>query len=105
MVDSESTKFYGGNMSKKTTAIIVTIAALLLCGCPGLFSLFTGGLFALISFMPGADINMMGSSDPKSALMFGIGGVVVGILFLLVAAAAIFISWRRKNSPASEPNP
>ena len=92
-------------MDKKTLAMIITIAALLLCACPGLFSLFMGGMFALISFIPGADINVMGSSDPKSALMFGISALVVGILFLLVAAAAIIISWRRKNTPASPSNP
>lgn len=89
-------------MNKKTTAIIVTVAAILLCGCPGLFSLFMGGMFALISFVPGADIDVMGSSDPQSALAFGIGGLCVGFLFLLITAVAIFISWRRKSGTPSE---
>jgi len=70
-------------------------SAILLCGCPGLFSLLLGGMFALISFVPGANIDIMGSSDPRSALNFGIGGLCVGIVFVLIAAAAIFFAWRR----------
>jgi hypothetical protein len=84
-------------MNKKTIAIIITIVAILLCGCPGLFSLFMGAMFALISFIPGADINMMGSSDPKSALMFGIITIIVGLLSLAIAIVAIIISWRQNK--------
>jgi hypothetical protein len=84
-------------MDKKTVAIIVTVAAILLCGCPGLFSLLLGGMFALISFIPGANIDVFGSNDPRSALNFGIGGLCVGVVFVLIAAAAIFFAWRRKS--------
>jgi hypothetical protein len=84
-------------MDKKTVAIIVTVAAVLLCGCPGLFSLLLGGMFALISFIPGANIDVFGSNDPRSALNFGIGGLCVGVVFVLIAAAAIFFAWRRKS--------
>ena len=84
-------------MDKKTVAIIVTVAAILLCGCPGLFSLLLGGMFALISFIPGANIDVFGGNDPRSALNFGIGGLCVGVVFVLIAAAAIFFAWRRKS--------
>jgi hypothetical protein len=84
-------------MDKKTVAIIVTVAAIQLCGCPGLFSLLLGGMFALISFIPGANIDVFGSNDPRSALNFGIGGLCVGVVFVLIAAAAIFFAWRRKS--------
>ena len=84
-------------MDKKTVAIIVTVAAILLCGCPGLFSLLLGGMFALISFIPGANIDVFVSNDPRSALNFGIGGLCVGVVFVLIAAAAIFFAWRRKS--------
>ena len=83
-------------MDKKTTAIIVTVVSVLLCACPGLFALFMGGMFALVSFIPGADIDVFGSSDPQSALTFGIGGLCTGAVFVLIAAAAIFLVWRRK---------
>ncbi len=91
-------------MDKRTTSILVTVAAVLLCGCPGLFSLLFGGLFAVISFIPGADIDMVGSRDPQSALTFGIGGLCFGIIFLLIAAAAIFFAWRRRSQTASPIN-
>jgi hypothetical protein len=91
-------------MDKKTVAIIVTVAAILLCGCPGLFSLLLGGMFALISFIPGANIDVFGSSDPRSALNFGIGGLCVGVVFVLIAAAAIFFAWRRKSDTTSGAN-
>ena len=88
-------------MNKRTTSILITVAAILLCGCPGLFSLLFGGLFAVISFIPGADIDMFGSRDPQSALIFGIGSLCVGVVFLFIAAAAIFLAWRRRAETAS----
>ena len=88
-------------MDKRMTSIVVTVASVLLCGCPGLFSLLFGGMFAVISFIPGADIDMFGSRDPQSALTFGIGGLCLGIVFLLIAAAAIFFAWRRRPDTAS----
>ena len=88
-------------MDKRSTAIVVTVAAILLCGCPGLVSLFMGGMFALTSRIPGTDIDVFGSSDPSSALTMGIAGVCVGLVFVLIAAVAIFFAWRRK--PGSAP--
>jgi hypothetical protein len=89
-------------MNQKTIAIIVTVIAVLFCACPGFISLFMGAMFAIISFIPGADIDMMGSKDPQLALMFGIGAIVVGLIFLVIAVVAVVISWRRKNK-AQEP--
>ena len=88
-------------MDKRMTSIVVTVASVLLCGCPGLFSLLFGGMFAVVSLIPGADIDMFGSRDPQSALTFGIGGLCLGIVFLLIAAAAIFFTWRRRPDTAS----
>ena len=79
----------------RTTAIAITVAIIVLCACPGLFSMLMGGMFAVISFMPGANIDMMGSSDPQSALNFGIGGICGGAIFLIVAIAVLFFVWRR----------
>jgi hypothetical protein len=90
-------------MDKRTVAIIVTVAAILLCGCPGLFGLFMGGLFAVISFIPGSTIDVFGSSDPQSALTFGLGSLCVGLVAVLIAVVAIFLAWRR--SRASNPVP
>ncbi len=90
-------------MDKRTVAIIVTVAALLLCGCPGLLGVFMGGLFAIVSFIPGASIDVMGSSDPQSALGFGLGSLCVGLVAVLIAAAAIFFAWRRSRADSSVP--
>ena len=90
-------------MDKKTVAILVTVAALLLCGCPGIMGMFMGGLFAVISLIPGADIDMMGSSDPQSALTFGLGLLCVSLVFVVIAGVAIVVAWRR--SKASNPVP
>lgn len=88
-------------MDRRTTAIVVTIAAMLLCGCPGLVSLLSGAMFALISFVPDAEIDIFGSSDPQAALNFGLGQLCLGILFVLFAAALIFYIWRRASAPAA----
>jgi hypothetical protein len=97
-------RYRGGSMNKKSTAIIVTIAAALLCVCPGLFSMFMGGLFAAISYIPGADIDIMGSADPQTALMYGIGMLCGGLLFLLIGAGVIFFTLRRKPGIPPEVN-
>ena len=88
-------------MHPRTTAILVTVVALLACACPGLFGLFMGGMFALVSFIPGADIDMLGSTDPQSALTFGLGLLCVSGLALLLGAAATILAWRRSAKPAA----
>lgn len=92
-------------MNPRTTAILATVVAILACGCPGLFGIFMGGMFALISFMPGADINMFGSSDPQSALTFGAATLCVSAGMVLIAVAVIFFSWRRSAKPPAVPGP
>lgn len=87
-------------MNKRTTAILVTVATTLFCACPGLFSLLMGGMFALASFTPGAEIDVFGSKDPQAAMTFGLGGLCAGGLFLVIAAVVIFLTWRRQ--PASQ---
>ncbi len=90
-------------MDKKTVAIIVTIIAVLLCGCPGLLGVFGGGLFAIISFIPGANIDIGGSSSPQAALTTGIGILCGGLIFVLIAAIAIYLVWRRNKADSALP--
>ncbi len=87
-------------MDKKTTGIIATVATALLCGCPGLFSLCFGAMYAIISQVPGADIDMFGSTNPSDALMFGIGGICAGIVFVAIPIVVGVLMLRRK--PAGE---
>lgn len=83
-------------MNNRNTGMIATIAAALLCGCPGLFAMCWGSLAAVISFMPGADIDIGGSSDPTAALFSGLGTLCVGILFLAIPIAVGFFTLRKK---------
>jgi uncharacterized membrane protein len=85
-------------MDKKVVAIIVTIVAILLCACPGLVGIFMGVLSALASFIPGAEIDVFGSSDPSAALNMGLGTMCGGFVLLIIAAVAIFMVWRRNKN-------
>lgn len=89
-------------MNNKNTGLIATIAAALLCGCPGLFAMFWGGLAAVVSFVPGADIDIGGSSDPTAALFSGLGALCLGILFLLVPVAVGYFTLRKKPETTQE---
>ena len=83
-------------MDKRQTGIIATVATALLCGCPGLLAFCWGSLSAVVSFVPNADINIGGSSDPRSALFAGLGSLCVGILFIAIPVAVGFFTLRQK---------
>ncbi len=85
-------------MDKRTLAIVVTVVAVLFCACPGLIGLLMGGMFAVVSAVPGADIDVFGSSDPVAARNFGVGSICISLVFLLIAAGAIFWAWRRNRA-------
>ena len=93
-------------MDKKTTGIIATVVTGLLCGCPGLVSLCFGAMYALVSQVPGAQIDMFGSSDPADALTFGIIAVLIGLVMVVIPIVVGVIMLRRKGEPVSnEPIP
>ena len=83
-------------MEKKTTGIIATVATALLCGCPGLFSLCYGAIAASVSFIPGADINMFGSTEPRAALSYGIGALCLGLIFVAIPIVVGVLTLRKK---------
>ncbi len=83
-------------MEKRTVGIVATVITALLCGCPGLFSVCFGALTAVISFIPGADIDIGGSSDPTTALLTGLGACCGGLLFIAIPIAVGFIMLRNK---------
>jgi len=83
-------------MDKKTTGIIATVATALLCGCPGLFSLCFGLVAAVASQVPGAEIDMVGSSDPRSALGAGIGLFCLGVVFVVIPIVVGVLTLKKK---------
>jgi hypothetical protein len=92
-------------MDKRTTGIIVTLVAVLLCGCPGLFALCFGSLSAVVSFVPGADINIGGSSDPAAALTMGLVALCLGLLFVAIPVVVGFLTLRNRPSAATTTPP
>jgi hypothetical protein len=84
---------------KKNTAVILTIVAALLCGCPGLFGMCWGALSAIVSFIPGAQIDIGGSSNPQTALWTGLGTLCGGIIFIAIPIVIGVVTLRKKKEP------
>ena len=89
-------------MDTKTKGIVATIAAVVLCGCPGLFMCFFGAMSTMVSFIPGADIDIGGSSDPAAATAMGIGALCLSVVFIAVPIAVGFFMLRKKPEVAAE---
>jgi len=87
-------------MDKRTTGIVATIATALLCGCPGLFGLCFGAFFAVISQVPGADIDVFGSNDPAQALTTGLLMLCGGVIFVAIPVVVGVLMLRKKPAPA-----
>ncbi len=83
-------------MDKKTTGMIATIATALLCGCPGLLMCCLGATSVLVSQIPGADIDVMGSNDPTSAMTMGLVFLCLSFIFILIPIAVGFFMLRKK---------
>jgi hypothetical protein len=94
-------------MDTKTKGIVATIAAVLLCGCPGLFMCFFGATSVFASFVPGADINIGGNTDPASATTMGFVFLCLSVIFIIIPIAVGFFMLRKKpEAPANnEPLP
>lgn len=91
-------------MDKKTTGIIATSISAILCGCPGFFGLCLGATSALASFVPGAEIDIFGSSSPRAALSAGMGMLCLGIVFLVVPFIVGWITLRDKSEAVPLPD-
>jgi len=92
-------------MSNRTVAVIITIAVVLLCACPGLAFLCFGitdfiDHYALNSYIYG--ITNRGVSD-----FWGIVGICSGIIFIVIAVLVSFFVLRKKKEtpPPSSDEP
>ncbi|MFU8773834.1 MAG: hypothetical protein ACNA8H_15610 [Anaerolineales bacterium] len=83
----------------KTAAIIALVVTIFLCGFPGFIFMFAGGLSMLISFVPGAQIDIIGSSEPRNALVFGALGCILGLIFMAIPIVIAVMTLRRKPAP------
>ncbi len=84
-------------MDDKTKGIIATLVATLLCGFPGLVMLCMGSLFAVAGAIPGADIDVFGSSDPGSAIAMGLGMLCASVIFIAIPVVVGLKTLRRKE--------
>ncbi len=92
----------------RNTALILTIVAAILCGCPGLLGICWGGFLAIASFIPNAPIDIFGSSDPNTAFLVGIGSLCGGLIFLAIPIVIGVVTLRKKKTepvPPDEPLP
>ncbi len=96
-------------MDKKTTGIVATVAATLLCGCPGLGAMCFGLISAFAGVVPGSDIDIGGSSDPMAAIIMGLVALCLGVVFVAIPIAVGFFTLRNKQitetSISNEPIP
>jgi len=94
-------------MEKRQIGLIATIATVVLCGCPGLFMCFFGGVSVFASMMPGAEIDVMGSSDPTAGVTMGVLFLCVSIIFIAIPITVWFFTLRKKPEDAlpNEPLP
>lgn len=78
----------------RTTAIVLTAASALLCGCPGLFACVFGALVAA-----GAPINttLNGVTDTTTLpASYGVGLLCVALILILIPVAVGFFTLRKK---------
>jgi len=83
-------------MNNKNTGIIATVAAALLCGCPGLFLCLFGAVSAA-----GAgtfDLNGQGGGIPP---MVGVALVCVSLILILIPVGVGFFTLRKKPEAAA----
>jgi hypothetical protein len=87
-------------MSNRTTAIIITVVAVLLCGCPGL-ALMCGGLLSLIDY--GAGFGYI-ATDQNTYYGYIFGGLCGGIVLIAIAVIVGFLVLRKKKEvlPSSD---
>jgi hypothetical protein len=56
----------------------------------------------MVSFVPGANIDVGGSSDPAAATAMGIGALCFSVIFIAVPIVVGFLMLRKKPEAAAE---
>lgn len=79
----------------KTWAIVGTIAAILLCGCPGLLACIFGIVIAVgVPFT--TTVNGSSSTQPFP-IYYGIGLICLSIIFVAIAVVVPVLTLRKKK--------
>jgi len=92
-------------MNNKNSSMIATIVAAVLCGCPGLFGLCFGLTSVFASFVPGAEIDVFGNTDPQSATTMGLVTLCLSVIFLAIPVVIWFVTRRKDAAGISDNEP
>lgn len=84
----------------RNTSIIATIAAVVLCGCPGLFLCIFGAVTATGNMPYSTDINGVSNSGTLPTT-YGFGMLCLSLILILIPVVVGFLTLRRK--PVTEP--
>ncbi len=90
-------------MDSRSKGLLATIAAVVLCGCPGLFLCSFGALVAA-----GAPVNTELNGVTNSTQLpagLGVALLCLAIIFILIPVAVGFFTLRTKPARAASPIP
>jgi hypothetical protein len=82
-------------MDNKTKGIVATVAAVLLCGCPGLFMCIFGAVSAAGVMPYNTDVNGVTSSGMVSPTI-GYVLVCLSLIFIAIPIVVGFVTLRKK---------
>ena len=90
-------------MDKKTIGIIATVAAVLLCGCPGLFMCVFGAVTATGNMPYNTEVNGMQSSGMTPPAV-GYVLLCLSVIAIIIPIAVGFFTLRKKPQAVVEIN-
>ena len=91
-------------MQNRNTGIIATIAAVVLCGCPGLFLCIFGAVTATGNMPFSTEVNGMGNSGTLPS-MYWFVMLCLSLIFIIIPVAVGFITLRKKPEVTTEEVP
>ena len=90
-------------MDSRTKGIIATVAAVLLCGCPGLFLCIFGGLAAAGAPVTTEWQGVTNTAPMDTTTAFAL--LCAGIIFVIIPIVVGFVTLRKKSAPADIAGP
>ena len=91
-------------MQNRNTGIIATIAAVVLCGCPGLFLCIFGAVTATGNMPFSTEVNGMSNSGTLPST-YGFVMLCLSLIFIIIPVAVGFITLRKKPEVTTEEVP
>jgi len=91
-------------MQNRNTGIIATIAAVVLCGCPGLFLCIFGAVTATGNMPFSTEFNGVSNSGTLSST-YGFVMLCLSLIFILIPVGVGFFTLRKKPSVTTEEVP